>query len=241
MITIIGVGHVFNIAEPVAFIIKQLWPDAVLVELDEVRYKIMTGEYKAAEPSEAQKKEISKLYRQTAEYQDGLSKEYGSQTGAEMLIAVSAGKALGAEIGFIDKAAINILDEVWAEMSFWERRRYSWSMFVDRHKGKRKAEKTAADFARDSDAMIEDMRRKFPTLVRKLIDERNEHMAGMIAEYAARKSDIVVVVGDAHVEGLIKLLGDREIRKIRLETILDRSKMNALRSELWNRRPENGS
>ncbi|MGI6494058.1 MAG: hypothetical protein ACOX10_04420 [Candidatus Methanomethylophilaceae archaeon] len=64
MITIIGVGHVFNIAEPVAFIIKQLWPDAVLVELDEVRYKIMTGEYKAAEPSEAQKKEMSKLYRQ---------------------------------------------------------------------------------------------------------------------------------------------------------------------------------
>jgi len=241
VITIIGVGHVFNIAEPVAFIIKQLWPDAVLVELDEVRYKIMTGEYKAAEPSEAQKKEISKLYRQTAEYQDGLSKEYGSQTGAEMLIAVSAGKALGAEIGFIDKAAINILDEVWAEMSFWERRRYSWSMFVDRRRGKRKAERIAADFARDSDAMIEDMRRKFPTLVRKLIDERNEHMAGMIAEYAARKSDIVVVVGDAHVEGLIKLLGDREIRKIRLETILDRSKMNALRSELWKRRPENGS
>ncbi|MDI9378560.1 MAG: TraB/GumN family protein, partial [Candidatus Thermoplasmatota archaeon] len=118
---------------------------------------------------------------------------------------------------------------------------YSWSMFVDRRRGKRKAERIAADFARDSDAMIEDMRRKFPTLVRKLIDERNEHMAGMIAEYAARKSDIVVVVGDAHVEGLIKLLGDREIRKIRLETILDRSKMNALRSELWNRRPENGS
>ncbi|MGI6494057.1 MAG: hypothetical protein ACOX10_04415 [Candidatus Methanomethylophilaceae archaeon] len=53
-----------------------------------------------------------------------------------MLIAVSAGKALGAEIGFIDKAAINILDEVWAEMSFWERRRYSWSMFVDRRRGK---------------------------------------------------------------------------------------------------------
>lgn len=241
MITVVGVGHVFNIAEQVSFIIHQLWPDAVLVELDEVRFRILTGEYKAREPTDAEGKEATKLYRKTAEYQDNLSREYGSQTGAEMIAAVSAGRSVGAEIGFIDRAAMNTLDEVWAEMSFWERRRYSWSLFSDRRKGRKKAEKTAAEFARDSDAMVEKMRRKFPTLVRKLIDERDEHMAGKIREYAARKNDMVVVVGDAHVEGLVRLLPGEEIRKIRLETILDRAKMNALRSEFWNRRPEDGS
>jgi pheromone shutdown protein TraB len=235
VITIIGVAHVFNIAEPVAFIIKHLWPDAVLVELDETRYKIMSGEYKTAEPTEAQKKEMSKLYRRTAEYQDGLSKEYGSSTGAEMLMAVNAGKTLGAEIGFIDQSAVNVLDEVWEGMSFWERRRYSWSLFTDKLKGRKKAEMTAAEFARDSDAMIEDMRRKFPTLVRKLIDERNESMAERIKEFASRRNNIVVVVGDAHVEGLVRLLEGHEVRKIRLETLLDKPKMNELRSELWNR------
>lgn len=239
MITIIGVAHVFNIAEPVAFIIKHIWPDAVLVELDEVRYKIMSGDYKTTEPTEAQKKEMSKLYRRTAEYQDGLSREYGSRTGAEMLVAVNAGKTLGAEIGFIDLSAANILDEVWEDMSFWERRRYSWSMFADRRRGRKKAEMTAAEFARDSDAVIEGMRKKFPTLVRKLIDERNESMAERIGEFASRRNNIVVVVGDAHVEGLVRLLKDHEVRKIRLETLLDRLKMNELRSELWNRRPEN--
>ena len=34
MITIIGTGHVFNLAEPVSFIVKNTWPDAVLIELD---------------------------------------------------------------------------------------------------------------------------------------------------------------------------------------------------------------
>ena len=40
MITIIGTGHVFNLAEPVAFIVQHTWPDAVLIELDMGRYTI---------------------------------------------------------------------------------------------------------------------------------------------------------------------------------------------------------
>ncbi|MGI6494056.1 MAG: hypothetical protein ACOX10_04410 [Candidatus Methanomethylophilaceae archaeon] len=41
--------------------------------------------------------------------------------------------------------------------------------------------------------------------MRKLIDERNEQHGGRIAEYAPGGRTYVVVVGDAHVEGLIKL------------------------------------
>ena len=38
MITVIGTGHVFDLAEPVAFIVQHTWPDAVLIELDKSRY-----------------------------------------------------------------------------------------------------------------------------------------------------------------------------------------------------------
>ena len=31
MITIIGTGHVFRLSEPIMFLIKHIWPQAVLV------------------------------------------------------------------------------------------------------------------------------------------------------------------------------------------------------------------
>ena len=45
MLLIIGTGHVFKIEEPISFIIKNSWPDAVLVELDEKRYQVMDRTY----------------------------------------------------------------------------------------------------------------------------------------------------------------------------------------------------
>ena len=51
MITIIGTGHVFNLAEPVSFIVKNTWPDAVLIELDVSRYNaLMKAQDEGAKP-----------------------------------------------------------------------------------------------------------------------------------------------------------------------------------------------
>ena len=51
MITIIGTGHVFNLAEPVSFIVKNTWPDAVLIELDMSRYNsLMKAQDEGAKP-----------------------------------------------------------------------------------------------------------------------------------------------------------------------------------------------
>ena len=45
MITVIGTGHVFgNLSEQIMFLVKQIWPQAVLVELDMARCtSIMAG------------------------------------------------------------------------------------------------------------------------------------------------------------------------------------------------------
>lgn len=236
MITIIGTGHVFNICEPIMFFVKHIWPDCVLVELDPQRFGALSASAEAADQGREEDKKDEKawIYNQTAEYQKRMAEEHGSTVGADMITAVNTGKLVGAEIGFIDIDASNIMEEIWNEMSAKEKMRYSLSSFKDRFSKAKDADQVAEEFGANSDQMLADMRKKYPTLVRKLIDERNDHMSKEILRYSERFNNIVVVVGDAHVDGLCGLLVGKEIRKIRLGDILDQDKQSKIRAELWN-------
>ena len=108
------------------------------------------------------------------------------------------------------------------------------STYRDRIVGKRGADEVVEDFAKREEEMLADMRRKYPTLVRKLIDERNEHMAKQILEYSEKYDNIVVVCGDAHVEGISKLLEGKDIRKIRLMDLKDEKRIKEVYSDIWN-------
>lgn len=229
MITIIGTGHVFNLAEPVSFIVKNTWPDAVLVELDMGRYDSLTNprEDDGTEP------EMSPIYRQTSRYQRRMSERNGTSLGGEFLAAINTGKLVGADIIPIDTDAMKVLEEMWSEMSFRERARYRISGISDSIGGTKKVERVHSDFAADEESYIEAMRKRYPTLVRKLIDERNQSMAEQINAATEKYDNIVVVVGDAHVEGICKLLHDPTIRKIRLNDLMDEERMNGVRNMVW--------
>lgn len=232
MITIIGVGHVFNLAEPISFIVKHTWPDAVLVELDMGRYNALTSQKENPDPAGAE--QGSAIFRQTSRYQQRLSEENGTTLGAEFLAAINTGKLEGAEIIPIDTDAMRVLDEMWSEMSLGEKMRYKWSGVSDSIGGSRKVQKVHSDFAADEEAYIEAMRKKYPTLVRKLIDERNASMAVQINRASEKYNNMVVVVGDAHVEGICRLLEDPVIRKIRLNDLMDKERMDKVRQMVWN-------
>ena len=232
MITIIGTGHVFKLAEPVSFIVKNTWPDAVLIELDVSRYNsLMKAQDEGVRPED--QREMSAIYRQTAKYQQRMSEEYDTQVGGEFLAAINTGRLAGAEIIPIDTNAMQVLNEMWSEMSAMERLRYRLSGISDSIGGKRKVEQVQASFAEDEERYIEAMRRKYPTLVRKLIDERNAHMAEQINRASETYHNMVVVVGDAHVEGISRLLKDPDIRKIRLADLRDRERMDRVRDMVW--------
>ena len=232
MITIIGTGHVFNLAEPVSFIVKNTWPDAVLIELDVSRYNaLMKAQDEGAKPQGEQ--QMSAIYKQTARYQQRMSEEYDTQVGGEFLAAVNTGRLAGAAIIPIDTNAMQVLNDMWSEMSAMEKIRYKMSGISDSIGGKRKVESVQTSFAQDEERYIEGMRRKYPTLVRKLIDERNAHMAEQINKASETYSNMVVVVGDAHVEGICKLLKDQKVRKIRLADLRDRERMDRVREMVW--------
>ena len=233
MITIIGTGHVFNLAEPVSFIVKNTWPDAVLIELDVSRYNaLMKAQDEGAKPQGEQ--QMSAIYKQTARYQQRMSEEYDTQVGGEFLAAVNTGRLAGAAIIPIDTNAMQVLNDMWSEMSAMEKIRYKMSGISDSIGGKRKVESVQTSFAQDEERYIEGMRRKYPTLVRKLIDERNAHMAEQINKASETYSNMVVVVGDAHVEGICKLLKDQKVRKIRLADLRDRERMDRVREMVWH-------
>ena len=232
MITIIGTGHVFKLAEPVSFIVKNTWPDAVLIELDVSRYNsLMKAQDEGVRPED--QRGMSAIYRQTAKYQQRMSEEYDTQVGGEFLAAINTGRLAGAEIIPIDTNAMQVLNEMWSEMSAMERLRYKLSGISDSIGGKRKVEQVQASFAEDEERYIEAMRRKYPTLVRKLIDERNAHMAEQINRASETYHNMVVVVGDAHVEGISRLLNDPEVRKIRLADLRNRERMDRVRDMVW--------
>lgn len=231
MITIVGTGHVFNLAEPVSFIVKNTWPDAVLVELDMGRLRALTESSEGKEPTE--EPEMSAIYRQTSRYQQRMSEENGAQLGSEFSAAISTGRLAGADIIPIDTDAMQVMNDMWAEMSAKERFRYRMSGISDRIGGKKKVDAVQKSFQGDEDAYIEGMRRRYPTLVRKLIDERNVHMAEQIEKAAETHSNMVVIVGDAHVEGICRLLKEEDVRKIRLADLMDRDRMDRVRDMIW--------
>lgn len=238
MITIVGTGHVFRLNEQILFLVKNIWPDCVLVELDYTRYQILTQPKKEGPEAEKAAQEASKkdpwIYRNTAKYQKRMAKDHDSDVGSELITAVNAGRLLNAEIGFIDTNAANIVGEMWEEMSFGEKFRYTLSTYKDRVVGKKGADKVVKDFTENEDKMMADMRRKYPTLVRKLIDERNEHMAAQIRSYNDRFKNIFVVCGDAHVEGICSILSDLRINKIRLGDIIDEKRFKEICRSVWN-------
>ena len=77
------------------------------------------------------------------------------------------------------------------------------------------------------------MRGRYPTLVRKLIDERNQHMADQINKASEIYRNMVVIVGDAHVEGISKLLTENNVRKVRLADLMDNERMATVRDMIW--------
>ncbi len=245
MLTIIGTGHVFRISDPISFIVRQCWPQAVCVELDDMRYHALTGDREALRkdleakgidpdaPGREKQRHMNAAYQQSARYQKKMSEQNNSTAGADMLAAISAGRSCDAEIICIDRDASLTMDRMWKEMGAVERLRYRMSGVLDNLLGMMRVNKTQKEYSKDQAAYIEGMRRKYPTMVRVLIDERDEFMAARIKEVCARHDRVVAVVGDGHVEGLLRLLPAEGRRVVRLAELMDPVRVKELKDRYW--------
>jgi pheromone shutdown protein TraB len=203
MITLVGVGHVFQLRQNVQAIIGRLGPDIVCIELDKLRYEALLEKRKGRAPS--------MMYKMLSDFQERLAESYGSSVGDEMLAAVEAAQELGVNVALIDMDANTVFSKVWSELTLKER---VW-MFLTALGGifitKKRVEKELKRFEEHQEEYMEELGKRFPTLKRILIDERDDFMTERIVHLHQRFPNVVAILGDGHIKGIAGRLATKDI------------------------------
>jgi pheromone shutdown protein TraB len=118
MITLIGVGHVFDIAGRLKSQIMVRSPNLVCIELDRERFRALL------ERPPPDSRGVPVMYQMLAAFQQRIAEQYGTQVGDEMLAAAEAARELKATLAFIDLDASQIFKEFWGGMSLKEKYNY---------------------------------------------------------------------------------------------------------------------
>ena len=209
-ILLVGTAHVSRESvDLVKHVIATAKPDCVCVELDEKRYKALSG--RTRWETLALKEIIKKNQRSTllvnlilSSYQKKLGMQLGVMPGAELLEATREAEKHAIPVALCDRDVRVTLRRAWHETSFLK-------------KGYLLATLLASLFDRTeiSEEKLEELKKKdvlselmaelgeaMPELKKVLIDERDIYLAEKIKMSAGRK--LVAVVGAGHVEGIKK-------------------------------------
>jgi len=211
MITLLGVGHVFDISDKVKGIIRERGPGVVCVELDRARYDAMLRKDRGSGGSAT--------YRMLADFQRRTAEKYGVEAGQEMLAAVQAAKEARADVAFIDMNAAQVWTKFWKSMSLRERMKLFFGAIGSVFVRKKTVEKELERYNERPQDYIELFAEEFPNAKKVLIDDRDRHMAGAIRELSQRYDGLVAVVGDGHILGISQLIDDLGPEVIRLSQL----------------------
>jgi len=223
VITIVGTGHVFDLSHRITHLAHQRNPDLVAVELDRKRLNFLEMERRNRQNGIQPPVTIGMLFRPSpipfrfriiGYVQRKLAAANNVFPGEEMLSAVDAARLIGARIALIDRDINLTLGSLNQAMSPWEKIRFYLALFTSftgmGTKGQTissQIEKIAIDY----DSVIQEIAREFPGLKRALIDERDLNMAFALFKLSKNYSRIVAFVGEAHVEGIKRLLENKGI------------------------------
>lgn len=211
MITLVGVGHVFDIAAQVKQVIRERHPGAVGIELDPERYEALRH------PQE--RGEVPFPYRLLAFMQKRMAHQYGGEVGNEMLAAADEAKEINASLLLIDSEAGSLFNRLWKEMSFRERVLLMVSSVGGLFMSRKRIDNEMEHFQENEASYLEQMGEEFPTIKRVLIDERNQVMGGRIVGAEAQFGNVVAVVGDGHIDGILAIINRPDIEVIRLKEL----------------------
>lgn len=211
MITLLGVGHVFDLGGAIRSEIHARRPNVVALELDPVRYEALLNRQRRAHG-------LSPLGL-LAQFQIRIARQYGVEVGDEMVAAARAAQEVGSEVALIDQDSRLILRQVWRDMRFEERIRLLVSAVGGLLTRKERVEAELQRFYRDEPGFLQQFAREMPTAKRILIDERDAAMARRLRELAGSKGEVVAVVGEGHVDGLVRHLNGLAVQVVHLREL----------------------
>jgi pheromone shutdown protein TraB len=106
-------------------------------------------------------------------------------------------------------------------MSFREKIRLTVSGFAGIFVSKKRVEAEMKNLNENLDDYLKEIGKKFPTIKKTLIDDRNTYMANQIMKLSEQYHNIFVIIGDGHIPGISQLLQQRdsEVETIRLQQL----------------------
>lgn len=222
MITIIGTAHVFDISNRVKDEIVTRDPSVVAVELDKQRYAALKSKDKSS-------KDVPLMYRAMSILQKKIADDFGVQVGSEMLVAIETAKALGIGVAFIDLPANLVFKKMMASMSLKEKIYFIAGMIAGIFTSKKRVEKEMERYEKNEADYMDILEKNMPSVSKVLIQDRNKYMAENIKELERRYENVVAVVGDGHVPGLLKELDGEDVETVRLRQLRneDESRSNS--------------
>ncbi|MFB6192907.1 MAG: TraB/GumN family protein [Candidatus Nanohaloarchaea archaeon] len=205
-ITVVGTAHVSQESkEEVRKTIKEERPDTVCVELDENRLKSLREDsgWRDLDVTEAIREGNGKLLLLNlilSIYQRQLGLEQGMKPGEELLEAVKTAEDEGLDYALVDQDINVTLNRAISSLSLWDKMKLAASLMVSGE------EMEVEELKEDNliNTLVQQLEEEFPELSRVFLDERNTYMAEKILEEDFDSA--VVVVGAAHMEGLIEEL-----------------------------------
>ncbi len=225
MIILIGTGHVFNLSQALLNIFDERQPDILCIELDKQRYEGLILKQTNPEKYHETSKNQPVVYKLLARFQDGMAKEYGVQAGQEMITTIEYARRHNLPLAFIDMNAQMMFSKMIKKMSISEKIKMMFSGIGGFFISKKRVEKELENIQKNFDEYLNEIGKKFPTIKRVLIDERNEFMAQQIVIANEKYKKVIAVVGDGHIPGLVDLLKKKDIiyETVRLREIKDKS------------------
>lgn len=211
MITLVGVGHVFDLKRQVRGVILSKKPQVVCLELDKGRFEAMLSKSSVAD--------VPFSYRILSLLQKFIARKYEVQLGEEMVTAARAAKEIDAKLAFVDMDAAIFYQKVMGAMSFQEKLKMLFGSLSGLFVRKKRIDKELKRFEMNEKDYLKSFEKEFPAIKKVLVDERNEYMARAIREINKEYGEIVAIVGDGHVEGIRKLIEDLNPDVIRLREL----------------------
>jgi len=224
MITLIGTGHVFNLSQQILDIFNEVQPEIICIELDKQRYDALILKQTNPQEYKNQEKNVPLIYKLLSRFQDTMAKQYGVIAGSEMITAINYAQTNQLPLAFIDMNAQHMFAGMLKKMTFKEKFMLMFSGFGGFFVSKKRVEEELKNFEKNFDSYIEQIGKKFPTIKKVLIDERNNYMVQELVKANEQYPKVIAVVGDGHIPGLSKLLTEKKIdfKVIRLSQIKDK-------------------
>jgi pheromone shutdown-related protein TraB len=209
-ITVIGTAHVSEQSRrEVRKTIEEVQPDLVAVELDKDRYNSLKEDsgWKDLDLSEAIREGKAPLLLVNlflSIYQRHMGIQEGTKPGQEMLEAIEAAEETGTEYALLDRDINETLSRAFSQLTIKEKVMLIGSVFA----GKEEMDVEELKEGDMLDSMVEELEDRFPSLNKVFLQERNTFMAEKLME--KEFDSAVVVVGAAHVKGMVEDIKDQK-------------------------------